>query len=129
MGRKLLKEKRERKEQAGESEWQKYQRKRKEKRKEKKEQAKVKKQQGMIEVREEDSEEAKRQKASLEMMIGRKDNGAKEVKVNTKDSRFQAVLGDKEFALDPTHRNFRKVADGEYIKEQKIKRRKMHQDE
>ena len=31
--------------------------------------------------------------------------------------------------MDPTHRNFRKVADGEFVKEQKIKRRKMHEDE
>ena len=85
----------------------------------------------MVEVREEDdnSAEAKRRKAELEMLIGKKDNGVRQLKVNTKDSRFEAVLKDKDFALDPTNKNFRKVADGEYIKEQKIKRRKMHEEE
>jgi hypothetical protein len=33
-----------------------------------------------------------------------------------------------DFALDPTNKNFRKVADGEYAKEQKFKRRKLHEE-
>jgi hypothetical protein len=53
------------------------------------------------------------------LLIGKKNNGNIEgdFKANTKDKRFEAVLKDKSFAIDPTHKNFRKVADGEYIKE------------
>lgn len=65
----------------------------------------------------ENDEDAKRRRVQLELLVGSKDNGAKEVKANTADSRFEAVLKNKEFALDPTHKNYRKVADGEYVKE------------
>ena len=64
------------------------------------------------------------------MLVGKKNNGLSvDFKPDTKDKRFEAVLKNKEFALDPTNKNFRKVADGEFMKEQKIKRRKMHDDE
>lgn len=115
VGKKLLNEKKEKKEKEGESEWQKYQRKRKEKRKEKKQQQKIKKQKGMEEVFEEG--DAKK-KAELELLIGETNNGMGEFKADTKDKRFEAVLKNKEFALDPTHKNFKKVADGEFVKEQ-----------
>jgi hypothetical protein len=57
--------------------------------------------------------------AELELLVGKKNNGniVGDFKANTNDKRFEAVLRDKQFAIDPTHKNFRKVADGEYIKE------------
>lgn len=62
------------------------------------------------------------------MMLGESNSGAKATfKANSKDSRFGAILKDKDFALDPTNRHFRKVADGEFLKEQQLKRRKMHE--
>ena len=51
------------------------------------------------------------------MLIGEEKNGMGDFKANTKDKRFHAVTKNKEYALDPTHRNFRKVAEGEYVKE------------
>ena len=36
------------------------------------------------------------------------------------------MLKNKEFAIDPTNKNFRKVAESEWVKEHKVKRRKMH---
>ena len=35
-------------------------------------------------------------------------------------------MKDKEFAIDPTHREFKKLADGEFVKTQKTKRMKLH---
>jgi len=128
VGKKLLGDKKERKEKQGESEWQKYQAKRKEKRKEKKELGKIKKEKGMIEVKE-DEVDVKKKEAELEMLVGKSKNGMGEVKTDVGDKRFAAVLKNKEYALDPTHRNFKKIADGEFVKEQKLKRRKMHEDE
>lgn len=74
-------------------------------------------------------EEQRRKTAELELLVGKKNNGnlVGDFKANTSDKRFQAVLKDKSYAIDPTHKNFRKVADGEFIKEQKIKRQKMHE--
>lgn len=37
-------------------------------------------------------------------------------KGNTNDSRFTAILENKEYAIDPTHKEYRKVAEGEFIK-------------
>lgn len=51
------------------------------------------------------------------MLIGKSNNGTGEFKANTKDSRFEAVLKNKDYALDPTHKNFKKIADGDYVKE------------
>jgi hypothetical protein len=62
------------------------------------------------------------------MLIGKANNGTGDFKANTKDRRFEAVIKNKDFALDPTNKNFRKVADGEYAKEQKFKRRKFHEE-
>ena len=64
----------------------------------------------------------------MELLVGDKRNGlSHDFKANPLDKRFTAILeGDKDFAIDPTHKNFRKVADGEFIKEQKNKRMKLH---
>ena len=55
----------------------------------------------------------------MELLIGKKNNGRFDgaFKPDTKDKRFDAVLKDKAYAIDPTNKNFRKVADGEYVKE------------
>ena len=50
------------------------------------------------------------------MLIG-KTKKEKDLKANVSDERFGAILKNKDYALDPTHKNFRKVADGEFIKE------------
>lgn len=47
-------------------------------------------------------------------------------KPNAKDKRFAAILENKEYALDPTHKEFKKVADGEFIKSYQKKRMKLH---
>ncbi len=51
------------------------------------------------------------------MLVG-KSRKERDLKGDVGDSRFSAVLKDKDYALDPTHRNFRKVADGEFFTEQ-----------
>lgn len=63
-----------------------------------------------------EDEEGSKQRAALELLVGEKHNGSGDFKANTKDSRFTAILKNKDFALDPTHKEFRKVADGEFIK-------------
>ena len=42
--------------------------------------------------------------------------GSAEFKPNTKDKRFTAILENKDYALDPTHKEFKKVAEGEFVK-------------
>ena len=63
------------------------------------------------------------------MLVGKKNNGnlSGDFKANVNDKRFEAVLKDKAYAIDPTNKNFRKIAEGEFVKEQKNKRQKMHQ--
>ena len=63
------------------------------------------------------TEEDKKRRAELELLVSDGKNGASaEFKPNAKDSRFKAILKDKDYALDPTHKEFRKVADGEFLK-------------
>lgn len=47
-------------------------------------------------------------------------------KANSKDTRFQQILKDKDFAIDPTNKHFGRVAEGEFMKAQKVKRQRMH---
>jgi len=121
VGKKILTHKKQKKEEHDETAWESYQRKRKEKKKDKKHKAKEHKNQikKQGQLNPEEIEQSKRKTAELELLIGKKNNGNIEgdFKANTKDKRFEAVLKDKSFAIDPTHKNFRKVADGEYIKE------------
>lgn len=120
VGNKILTHKKQKKEEHDETAWESYQRKRKEKKKDKKHKAKEHKNQikKQGQLNPEEIEQSKRKTAELELLIGKKNNGNIEgdFKANTKDKRFEAVLKDKSFAIDPTHKNFRKVADGEYIK-------------
>lgn len=131
LGKKIIKDKKDKRDKKGESAWEKYQLKRKEKKKDKKQKFKEAKE-AAKHTEEPDSadEDTQRRRAELTLLVGEKRNGVKgEFKGNTSDGRFDAVLGNKDFSIDPTHRNFRKVADGEFIKEQKIKRRKLHANE
>lgn len=122
VGKKLIKQKKEKKEKDSETAWDSYQRKRKEKRKQKKEQTKQTKK----DIKSKgfgNPEEDDKQAAELTLLVSEKHNGIKaDFKGNTDDRRFEAVLGNKEFALDPTHKNYRKMAEGEFVKEQKNKR-------
>lgn len=131
VGQKLIKQKKDKADKDKETAWESYQRKRKEKRKEKKQQAKNNKEavkkKGLGNPEEE--EEQKKQSAELELLVSEKNNGVKragDFKGNVGDRRFEAFLKNKEFAIDPTHKNYRKVAEGEFVKEQKVKRQKMH---
>ena len=72
-------------------------------------------------------EQEKKKRAELELLIDNKNKDKEEFVANTKDSRFSAILEDKNFAIDPTHKEFRKVAEGEFVKTQKVKRRKLHE--
>ena len=62
------------------------------------------------------------------MLVSDKSNGKGDFKANTKDQRFHAIHKNKDYALDPTHKEFRKVADGEFVKSQQTKRRKLHEE-
>ena len=63
--------------------------------------------------------EDKKKTAELELLVGQKNNGRLQgdFKANISDKRFDAILKDKSFAIDPTNKNFRKIADGEFVKE------------
>ena len=75
-------------------------------------------------------EEENKKRAELELLIDKSGEKEKEqFKGNTKDGRFKAVLDNKDYAIDPTHREYKKVADGEFMKTQKNKRRKVHENE
>jgi hypothetical protein len=53
------------------------------------------------------------------MLLGKSGSGTKTAfKANAKDGRFTAIMDNKDYALDPTNRHFKKVADGEFLKEQ-----------
>jgi hypothetical protein len=63
------------------------------------------------------TEEDKKRRAELELLVNDgKTSAQAEFKPDAKDKRFNAIIKNKDFALDPTHREFRKVADGEFIK-------------
>ena len=113
-----MKKKQEKEEKAGMSEFQKYQAKRQERRREKKqkakEKAKLKKQQGKMSEKQviQMTEEEKRKRAEYEMLIGDQDKKESEDEEMMKmDSRFK-VEGDNDYAIDPTHKEYRKVSLG-----------------
>ncbi len=89
IGKKVIADKKQKKQAEGETAWDSYQRKRKEKKKDKKEKAKKHKQdvkkQGTA-----NPEETHRQTAELELLIGDKNNGniVGTFKADTKDKRF-----------------------------------------
>ena len=116
IGKEIIKKKKKEREERGDSAWEAYQRKRKEKKKEKKEKQKKQKQR----KHEEEVDETKA--AELELLVAQKHQGAKDkssIQANVEDSRFKAVFKDKEYAIDPTSKNFRKMADGAFVNETK----------
>lgn len=94
------------------SDFQKWQEKKVEKKREKKKESKLdkldkKKQGNMTEM---EAVEHSKQKAQLEMLIGDRAK-SDAVEADTKnDSRF--TTGEHEFAVDPTHKEFKKVVQG-----------------
>lgn len=111
IGKRVAKEKKEREEQEEEGAWEKYQRRKKEKKREKKEKLRElkEKRKNAVDDEEEDGVDSKKKKqAELELLVGKKNNGmlSGEFKANVRDARFEAVLKDKSFAIDPTHKNF-----------------------
>ena len=75
-----------------------------------------------------DTQAERKQQAELELLVSKKHNGnlEGEFKADTQDKRFEAVLQNKEYAIDPTHKHFRKIEGSEFLKEQQTKRRKLH---
>ena len=100
-------------------EFQKWQEKRKERRREKKQNAKDKasksKKQGRMSEKEviEMSAEERRQRAELDLLLDDEEHKARqsEAKGGKRDKRF-ITEGDNEFAVDPTHKEYRKVTQG-----------------
>jgi hypothetical protein len=63
------------------------------------------------------TEEDKKRRAELELLVNDGKNGAQaEFKPDSKDKRFSAIMKNKDFSIDPTHKEYRKVADGEFVK-------------
>ena len=51
----------------------------------------------------------------MALLIGdQQDESDMEFEADVKDERFKSILEKKEFALDPTHKHFRKLAGGVY---------------
>lgn len=66
-----------------------------------------------------ETEQSIRQKTQLELLVSEgKNDSLANFKANVGDKRFESILKKKEFAIDPTNKEFRKAVGGEYIKEQ-----------
>lgn len=60
---------------------------------------------GKSKPEEDDSEESRKKRAELELLVANGKSGSQaEFKGNVKDKRFNAITKDKEFAIDPTHK-------------------------
>lgn len=117
IGKKLIERKTEKKEKEKMSEFGKWQEKRKERRREKKHAAKEKTKQnkktGKLSEKElvALTEEEKRQKAELDLLIDDEEKVDLKEVVGKRDMRFLRE-NDNEFAVDPTHKEYRKVTQG-----------------
>ncbi len=119
IGQKLLSNKQERKEIERMGDFQKWQEKRKERKREKKQLAKEKasksKKQGKMSEKEviEMSAEERRQRAELDLLVDDEEHKARkgDAEGGKRDLRF-VTEGDNEFAVDPTHKEYRKVTQG-----------------
>ena len=119
LGKRFIDEKRAQRDSQRETAWEAYQSKRKQKIKDKKLKAKeLKKEQKKATNPDEDNG------AEMELLVSSKSK--EDFKANTKDTRFQQILKDKDFAIDPTNKHFGRVAEGEFVKAQKVKRQRMH---
>lgn len=111
VGKKLLKEKKTKEEYNKMSAFEKYQLKKREKKKAKKEAAKLKKEQDkkMAKMSEKEVAELEKNRNALKMLVGEESEEDKEFKGDKTDSRFKdAMLANRDFALDPTHKDFNK---------------------
>jgi len=72
-----------------------------------------------------EDEETKKEREGLELLVSAgKGQSLLEFKADAKDKRFAIS---KDMYIDPTHKDYKKIADGEFHKEQLEKRRKFHQ--
>lgn len=115
IGTKLIQQKQEKKDKAKMNDFQKWQEKKKDRKRQKKLATKnkeeISKMQGKMSAKEveQQSKEDRRKKAELELLLG--DNEVKDVGLKTSfDERFNDKNND--FAVDPTHKEFRKVVQG-----------------
>ena len=104
------------------SDFQKWQEKKLVKKKEKKIEAKQKKleQKAQGRMNEQELIEEQKKKAQLELLVRKSEPKSDQKQLGTNDSRFNT--GDKDFAVDPTHREFRKVVLGH----NKVSKRQRH---
>ena len=119
IGKSLLAKKQERKEKERMSDFQKWQEKRKERKRQKKQDAKEKvklaKKQGKMSEKDVEAmtEEERKKRAELDLLL---DDGEEKVqlkssKLGKRDMRFVRD-DDNDFAVDPTHKEYRKVTQG-----------------
>ena len=119
IGKSLLAKKQERKEKERMSDFQKWQEKRKERKRQKKQDAKEKvklaKKQGKMSEKDVEAmtEEERKKRAELDLLL---DDGEEKVKLKSsklgkRDMRFVRD-DDNDFAVDPTHKEYRKVTQG-----------------
>lgn len=113
VGKELLKKKDQKSKDNKMSAFEKYQEKKRLSKKVKKEAGRVKKEQDKKMARMSEAEVAKMEKnrKQLEMLVGDSaDEDNMEFKVDKTDSRFaSAIVTDKDYALDPTHKEFHKM--------------------
>ena len=69
----------------------------------------------MSEAEMQEHEKNLRKRKALEMLIDNPESDD-EFKPDTSDARFQEVFTNSKFSLDPTHKDFHKIKDGEYVK-------------
>lgn len=109
------------------SEFEKYQEKAKERKRLKKEKSKQKKEQEkkMAKMSEKQIKEMEKKRQQLQMLVGdAKDDDEVKFEGNANDPRFSKTLAtNKEFSLDPTHKDFHKMADGAFVKKNKSQKR------
>ena len=121
IGNKIL----EKKKNAGESVWEKFQRRKKEKKQEYKLKKPMKDDDYFVMGEEEpevDKAQQQKNREQLELLVD--DQPKTDFKANFKDNRFNKLLEKPEYALDPTDKHFRKEQHAKWIDEQQLRRKK-----
>ena len=125
IGKELLKKKDQKQKDSKLSAFEKYQEKKRDRKKAKKEAGKLKREQDKKMARMSEAEVAKMEKnrKQLEMLVGDSpDEDEMDFKADKSDSRFAtAIHANKEFALDPTHKDFHKMQGGAPVQQHRNK--------
>lgn len=121
VGKKLLKSKKSKEEEEKMTPFEKYQQKKREKKLAKKEAHKKKKeiQKKMAKMSETEVKELEKNRSKMTMLLGDEESDEEnmEFKGDKTDSRFKDLINkNKEFALDPTHKDFHKIQGGAFVK-------------